>query len=173
VLRWLRAAYPESKIVAADVFDSMPRFCQRRLGADEAVVVPRDPSSLDLGQFDLIWVGSLLSHVDAPAWRAVLRFLRRSVSPRGLAVFTTHGQSIVAEGLRTRQNTLRFSEDEVDQVLRDYDETGFGYRATITEDHGDCFASPAWITAELRDAGWRIVLFSEAAWLGQDLVAVA
>ncbi len=159
--------------MAADIFDSMPRFCQRRLGADEAVVVPRDPSSLDLGRFDLIWVGSLLSHLDAPAWKTLLRFLRRSVAAQGLAIFTTHGQSVVGEGLRTGENTLRFSGNELDQVLRDYDETGFAYGSTGTDDLGDCFASPEWIAAEVRDAGWRIVIFSEAAWLGQDLVAVA
>lgn len=169
VLRWFRAAYPDAEIVAADIFDSMPIFCQRRLGADEAVVLPADPSSLDIGTFDLIWVGSLFSHLNADAWKTFLAFFSRSLDET--LVFTTPGPSFAEGGLRARGDTARFTEEQVVQVLRDYDETGFGYWPTFTEDHGDCVCSPEWVGQRVEEAGMRVIGHLEAGWAGQDVYA--
>ena len=172
VLRWLRAAYPDAELVAADIFGEPPAFCEQELGADEAVLVPQDPSSLDLGVFDLIWCGSLLSHTDVAAWERFLDLFRRSTQPNGLAVFTTHGETLVRYGLRTGENLMSFTPEQVEVVLRDYDAEGFGYWPTHTPAHGDCVASPSWIARKVFEAGLQIVLYGEAAWLQQDLIAV-
>jgi SAM-dependent methyltransferase len=168
VLRWLRAGYPDAEIVAADIFKPMPAFCQRALGADEGILVPKDPTDLDLGTFDLIWVGSLLSHSNAEAWERFLAYFSRSLD--GTLVFTTPGPSF-AESLRTRADISRFTEDQVVQVLRDYDETGFGYWPTITEDHGDCVCSSKWVERRVEEARMRVVERLDAGWAGQDVYA--
>jgi SAM-dependent methyltransferase len=173
VLRWLRAAYPKAELVGADIFEEAPAFCRDELGADEAVVVPIDPSGIDLGTFDLIWCGSLLSHSDEDQWKTFLELFRRSTQPNGIAIFTTCGETLVRDGLRTGKNPVRFTPDQLQVVLRDYDEKGFGYWPTLNERHGDCVVSPERIAREVSEAGLRVMLFSEAAWLQQDLIAVA
>jgi SAM-dependent methyltransferase len=172
VLRWLRAAYPDAELVAADIFEEPPAFCRHELGADAAVRVPEDPSSLDLGGYDLIWCGSLLSHTDESLWEKLLALFRRSTQRDGLTVFTTNGETLVRFGLRTGDNPGRFTPYQLEIVLRDYDATGFGYWPTLNPTHGDCVASPAWIAQKVFDAGLQIVLYAEAAWLQQDLIAV-
>jgi SAM-dependent methyltransferase len=169
VLRWLRAAYPGVQITACDLFPPIVGFCEREFGA-LPVVTPGDPESLRIGTFDLIWVGSLLSHVDADWWRRFLTFFHRSLSEHGVLVFTTHGPT-VAQGQRTRENMMRLSEAHLEKVLADYDLQGFGYWPTITEDHGDCLASEDWVRRTVTDAGLSLLNYSEAAWLSQDVIA--
>jgi SAM-dependent methyltransferase len=172
VLRWLRAAYPNAELVAADIFEDPPAFCQHELGADEAVLIPQDPSSLDLGVYDLIWSGSLLSHTDEALWEKLLALFRRSTQRNGLTVFTTNGDALVKYGLRTGDNPVRFTPEQLEIVLRDYDAKGFGYWPTLNPNHGDCVASPGWIARKVFEAGLQIVLYAEAAWLQQDVIAV-
>ena len=169
VLRWFRAAYPEAEITAADIFEPMPAFCRRWLGADQGVMVPKDPTGLNLGTFDLIWVGSLLSHCDADAWSRFLAFFRRSLE--GTLVFTTPGPAFAEGGLRTRADTSRLTEAQTAHVLRSYDESGFGYCPTITEDHGDCVCAPQWVEQRVSEAGMQVIGRLEAGWTGQDVYA--
>ena len=42
--------------------------------------------------FDLIWVGSLLTHLDAASWHRFLAFFRNLLTPGGLLIFTTCGR---------------------------------------------------------------------------------
>jgi SAM-dependent methyltransferase len=167
VFRWLRAGYPEAELVAADIYESMPIFCQRWLGADQAVTVPKDPSGLELGTFDLIWVGSLLSHCDAEAWQRFLDFFSRSLA--GTLIFTTPGPAYAEGGLRTRADTSRLTEEQTARVLRGYDEDGFGYWPTFASDHGDCVCAPAWVEHRVGEVGLRVVERLDAGWTGQDV----
>ena len=172
VMRWLRAAFPSAELTACDVYEAMVRFCQRNFGATP-VVANRDSAQTELGHHDLIWSGSLLSHIDGGDWPGFLDLFRRSLSPGGVAVFTTHGGSTV-EDLRSRVNTMRFSEEQLQQVLRDYDESGFGFWPTINAEwnHGDCVVSQEWVDEQLAEAGLVRVSYTEGAWLGQDVIAV-
>ena len=43
-------------------------------------------------QFDLIWVGSLLTHLDNDHWSAFLKVFSTALRDRGLLIFTTHGR---------------------------------------------------------------------------------
>jgi hypothetical protein len=42
--------------------------------------------------FDLIWVGSLLTHLDEPLWHEFLAFHVDRLNPQGLLVLTAHGR---------------------------------------------------------------------------------
>jgi SAM-dependent methyltransferase len=79
VLRYLRAAFPEAEIAACDLLRDGADFCASTFGAtpvyscDEPEAIPLSP-----GSFDLIWVGSLFTHLDAPLWVRFLAVLRDS-----------------------------------------------------------------------------------------------
>src|SRR5258708_14501308 len=90
VLRYLRAEFPEAEITACDLQHEGVDFCAQTFGATP-VYSHWDPAKIPLPDdwFDLIWVGSLLPHVDAEHWDAFLRLFRRVVRPGGGLVFST------------------------------------------------------------------------------------
>src|SRR5262245_38284150 len=66
-MRGLRAAFPEAELTACDVNREGVDFCAERFGAVPVYSDP-DPERIPLeGTYDLIWVGSLLTHLDAEA----------------------------------------------------------------------------------------------------------
>jgi SAM-dependent methyltransferase len=93
VLRYLKAAFPEAEIAASDLLREGVDFCSSTFGAtavyscDEPEAIPLEP-----GSFELIWVGSLFTHLDAPLWSRFLAVLRSSLCAGGLLVFSTHGR---------------------------------------------------------------------------------
>jgi SAM-dependent methyltransferase len=95
ILRVLKAAFPDADLVACDLDRAGVDFCARQFGAEPVYSTP-DPARIPLdGPFDLIWCGSLLTHLDAPKWPGFLRALRDVLAPDGVCGFTTHGVGVV------------------------------------------------------------------------------
>lgn len=90
VLRWLTGRGFE--IVSADVNAHGVAFCAAEFGTTP-FVIPRGREDWALpGSFDLIWVGSVLTHLAADTCEALVVRLAHALNPRGLLVFTTHGE---------------------------------------------------------------------------------
>jgi SAM-dependent methyltransferase len=161
--------------MAFDVWPSGVSFCERVIGA-RGVITPHDPDDVELGErFDLIWCGSLLTHVGAEPFVGFLKLFERHLAPGGVVVFTTHGRFTVAY-LRRHASAIDFTEEQQQQVLRDYDETGFGFYASHDVPHekdtGDSVASRAWVCKQLEHTpDLKLLLYVEHAWLGQDVIA--
>ena len=52
-----------------------------------------DPDRIELDDaYDLIWCGSLLTHIDTDRWESLLRFFSSHLASSGVLVFTTHGE---------------------------------------------------------------------------------
>jgi SAM-dependent methyltransferase len=165
VLRALRARYPQAEIVAADIVHDGVDFCARTFGA-VPVYAERDPAQTNLqGPFDLVWVGSLLTHLDAPWWD---RFLSVFQGLGGTLVFTTHGDE-VARRIASGRNESFVDDDH--GLLREYEETGFSYRAfPMQTDYGISLSSSVWVNDLLEHHPWRFDIL-EADWSGyQDVV---
>ena len=72
VLRWLRAHYPYARLTACDLDRSGVDFCAQQFGATP-VYSQADLHQLPFtAQFDLIWVGSLVTHLRQDRWLATL-----------------------------------------------------------------------------------------------------
>jgi SAM-dependent methyltransferase len=173
VLRTLAAAFPEADLTACDAWAEGVKFCEETFGARG--VLGGDPADLKLGgPFDVVWCGSLLTHVDSEYFVEFLKLFESVLAPGGVMVVTTRGRH-VAEGLRSRESPLTLSEAQIVQVLRDYDASGFGYYPTCTPTHGDCVATRSWVCEQLDSVpALRLVLYHERAWLNaQDVVACA
>jgi SAM-dependent methyltransferase len=175
VLRAFKAAFPEARLTASDTVVQGIEFCASEFGAEPVVSSP-DPSEIELtGPFDVIWSGSLFTHVDQDLWRAFLKLFEETLSFGGVAVFTAYGRYIV-EALRDGSQTLDFTPEQIDLVLEAYDETGFGFFADFRPEYnyGDAVASPEWVCRLLDETpGLRLLLHIEEGWLGQDVIAVA
>jgi SAM-dependent methyltransferase len=173
VLRFLRHRYPEAEITACDTSRDGVDFCARTFGAIP-VYSHEDPAQVELGrQFDLIWCGSLLTHLDAGGWRGFLDLFESSLASGGLVVFTTHGRRI-AHLVRNGHQTFRGLGPERNRLLvEEFDRTGFGYQGRSgRDDFGISLSAPSWVCAELeRRPGWRLVSCIEMGWAGHDTYA--
>jgi SAM-dependent methyltransferase len=94
VLRWVAVKQPAVQLVAADVNEQAVRFCASEFGATPHLV-KRDVAQLSFPtSFDVIWAGSVFTHLSADHGRALLAALIAALAPGGLMLFTTHGELI-------------------------------------------------------------------------------
>jgi hypothetical protein len=93
---------------------------------------------------DLIWVGSLFTHLDIPQWRDFLGLLESALVPSGVLVFTTHGDH-AAEVMRSQEHNK--------ELLDKYDRTGFGYveRPWGWPGYGGSLSTSEWVVQFIRD----------------------
>ncbi len=173
VMRWLKAAFPGAALTACDLDRDGVDFCAQTFGAIP-VYSAEYPESIPLqGPFDLVWCGSLLTHLDQDRWASFLSFFHFVLSVGGLLVFTVHGRQS-AHWLRTGHTDYLLP--DVPAILRDYDESGFGYqgyRAHTHSNYGVSLSSPAWVMNQIMwQPGLRLVHYIEHGWDNhQDVVA--
>ena len=68
VTRWFQAAYPHASLTACDILTDGVDFCADAFGATPVYSRPGVTEDAFLDRYDLIWVGSLFTHVDVPDW---------------------------------------------------------------------------------------------------------
>jgi SAM-dependent methyltransferase len=127
ILRFLKVSFPNATIFCAcDINAEAVDFCRRQFNAS-AVVSNTDFAKVSFPwSFDLIWSGSLLTHVSETDAIELLRLFYRSLSPNGLCVFTMHGRTSVA-WLESRAETYGLTEADIRRVLSDYAGKGYAY----------------------------------------------
>jgi SAM-dependent methyltransferase len=174
VLRYLKAAFPDAELTACDVVDAYLRFCSDVFGA-KAVKSRLDPSQVELDcQYDLIWSGSLLSHTDSDDFAGYLKLWESALAPGGVLVFSVMGRSVTV-ALRNGMSPLSVNREEADQILQDFDSSGFAFVYGVHKPEaklGEAVASPAWVCGQLEQTpGLSLLLYCEESWEGQDIVA--
>jgi SAM-dependent methyltransferase len=171
VLRMLKAAFPDAALTACDIDRAAVDFCAETFGAIPEYST-EDPSELSLpGDYDLIWCGSLVTHLGAGGWRRFLPWFERHLGKGGVLVFTTHGRLIADE---VRAGRRRFPVTDLDALVTAYERDGFGYEPYVDSeaDYGISLSSPAWVCKELeRCPSLELVIYTERGWNGrQDAV---
>jgi SAM-dependent methyltransferase len=164
VLRFLAKRFPDAVITACDIDEDGVDFCMRTFGARGAYSRP-DLDSLFLGdEYDLIWCGSLVTHLDAGRIAALLRFFARHLAPDGVVVFTTHGE-FVAHRLPTDEFDYGLERTAITRMTVEYARTGFAYADYAnTTGYGVSISTPAWIRNAAHEAGLREVYFAPRGW---------
>ncbi|MFO1076128.1 MAG: class I SAM-dependent methyltransferase [Planctomycetota bacterium] len=173
VLRVLCRALPQAEFTACDIDRDGVDFCREEFGAIP-VYSDADLERVEFAtKFDLIWCGSLVTHLDKAGWLATFRLFIRSLRPGGVAVVTFHGRWV--EHLLRQGADYGLSRAQIDTVLDGHARTGFGY-ADYRDGggYGVSLSSPAWVLAAI--APWpelRVVALAERQWDDhQDVLAV-
>lgn len=173
VLRALAAAFPDAELTACDIDREGVDFCEAAFGAT-GVYSAEDPSTVKLtSDFDLIWVGSLFTHLPDTKWWTFLDFLTERLASDGLLVLTTHGPWC-AQQIREKKSPLGGARKGHLSMLRGYDATGFGFAGfKQLEAYGNSLVTPAAVAQRLHAIeGLRLVLYLERGWNRfQDVVA--
>lgn len=171
VLRFLRVAFPKAKILASDIHAEALAFCRRVFGVDTALS-NEDFSRMELGRtFDLIWCGSLITHIDEAASLALLQFFHRHLSGGGLCLFSAHGRDTVR---RLAENVFSYglSEPAQQEVLCGYRDAGYGFADYHDRrGYGISAVTRERMLAIAQSAGpWEAALYEEQGWdASQDL----
>jgi trans-aconitate methyltransferase len=165
VARHLRAAFPRADITFADIDTDGADFCAGQFRGT-AVHSQPDLSQVALGDgYDLIWIGSLFTHVDEARAETWTRFLCKRLSPRGVLVATLHGNW--SKEVQHKYGKM-IGDAEWEQIMAGYEATGWGYaRYPGDDDYGVslCKASTV-IALASRIEGVRILGYNERAWAG-------
>ncbi|WP_419757859.1 class I SAM-dependent methyltransferase [Acidisoma sp.] len=169
--RHLRAAFPRAEIAFADIDTDGADFCAAQFRG-EAIYSQPDLSQVAIGDnYDLIWIGSLFTHVDQARAETWLRHLCRRLSPRGVLVATVHGNW--SKEVQRKYGAM-IGQDEWQEILKGYYTTGWGYaRYPGPDDYGVslCQAS-AVIAMAGRVEGVRVLGYNERGWAGNHDVLV-
>jgi SAM-dependent methyltransferase len=166
VIRSLVARFPQASITACDIRASAVRFCTRRFGAEGVISVPSfEEVSFDRA-FDLIWCGSLATHLDSPQTLSLLDLFARSARSGAVIVFTTHGESVV-ERIKAGADYM-LTTHGVELVLEAYERSGYGYADYPWDSaYGVAAISPEWIRSNIEGrSGLHEIYFEERGWGG-------
>lgn len=145
VLRFLKAAFPEADLTACDIDRDGVDFCIKTFDVN-GIYSSDDPAGIQLDKkFDLIWVGSLLTHLDHNKWRSFLKFFSEHLEKDGVLIFTAHGERII-KMLQSGKVDLGLVKNQIDNILQDYEGTGFSYQDYVGyEGIGVSLSSPEWV----------------------------
>jgi SAM-dependent methyltransferase len=172
VARFFRAAWPSADLQVCDVDFAGVAFCLSHLGL-RGFQVGTDPRAMHLGTgYDLIWAGSVITHLAATEIESLLVAWAGALSPGGHVAFTTHGV-LVAQRFREKGVTYLLSPDAARQTIRDHDATGFGYADyPDTPGYGVSLTGLDWLQSLVaRLPQYRWVDHQESGWANhQDVV---
>ncbi len=165
VMRYFRAAYPEARITACDLNQAGVDYCARTFGARPVYSKHRIQEVTIPDSFDLIWCGSLLTHLKEHLWMPFLSFFAEHLSEGGVMVFTTHGR-LPAKWIRENTHTYSLKEKELPRLLRAYRRKGFGYAPyPNSPEYGITLSSPAWVLQLIQNfSNLRVVQLIEKGW---------
>ena len=165
VLRFLVRRFPNAVFTACDLDTDGVDFCTETFGV-EGVYSSIDLASLSLDRsFDLIWCGSLLTHLDQPRIVGLLRFFQRHLSPHGLLIFTAAGDR-VRDWMTSGEFDYGVAKSAIPQITSEYQNAGYGYTDyPYMPDYGISLTSPEWIRARAIEVGkLSEVYFAKHGW---------
>lgn len=172
VLRWLRAGFPLADTVAADADPNAVKAVREIFNVD-AIVLDRSLTENLGGDFDLIWMGSLATHIPETQLKPLLVRLRSLLSAHGVLVFTTHGPC-VARRIATGERLYRLDHEGVAMILAEYQRSGYGFSPYPKQaSYGISICTAAKLLSLVEDAGLQPTFYQERGWVKhQDCIAV-
>jgi hypothetical protein len=175
VTRFLRVAFPESELWAGDLNVEGVDFCVDHFGATPFYSSP-DLSTVSLPRkFDLIWCGSLASHLPEAQCKALFALLLSSLEENGILLITTCGR-----GMQWAHENVFKTIDEAayQKICGDLKERSFGYapysyrygRYAAAENYGMAYLYPTWIERNILTPAIQVLQLREKGWHGaQDV----
>ncbi len=166
ITRFLRVAFPQADIECAEINKSALRFCKRTFGTD-STQSENDFSKLRLKRnYDLIWCGSLITHLSYERSKTLLSCFYQHLNPGGLCLFTTHGER-VEEILKNEELTYSLSQTSIRNLIQDCDKTGYAFTEyePPRTGYGLSLSKDATIRKIANSVGrWDLKRFKSAGW---------
>ena len=163
VTRHLVKFFPDSEISVSDIERRKQAAVVAQFGVN-AIDCPPDFSAPLPERYDLIFVGSLLSHLDQRTFLRALDFFIAGLAPEGVLVLTTVGRYTA-----TATSAETAWRHPIARAIRAMNRSGFGYleldRTRYGVSYGATFAAPSWIMRLIEGRADVMVLgYKERAW---------
>lgn len=165
--RYLVARFPEAKVTACDLMRDGVDFCSEKLGMIPFYSQP-DFQKLDLGQkYDLIWCGSLVTHLKAKDIQDLLRLFERHLNDNGVVVFTAHGDYVAERVIAGNYDGI--SPEAAQRAVETYRTDGIAFIPHLgtseQEQYGFSITSPDWIRSQcMLVKNWKEVSYQPRGW---------
>ena len=175
VLRFLRRMFPSAHITAAEICGNALDFCGRAFSTTPLLSATNFDELAFPQRFDLIWCGSLLTHIDESSAIDLLRFFHDHLSERGLCIFTAHGRRSI-DIIQDQERSYGLTNDARRKITSEFQKTGYGYADYPNQSgYGISVASrERMIELAKSVGGWSETLFIEHGWDNhQDVYAFA
>lgn len=172
VTRWLRAAFPSSKIEVCDIRGQDLEFCAEVFGAKTWASETNIDALSAPQSYDLVWAGSVITHLDAQKTQKLISKIVSWLNPGGLFVFSTHGRYAAS---KLRSGHYGVSKVGTETICSEYEDKFFGYADYPRQSgYGISITGMRWIQQFIESRNdCRLVLLSERAWDGHhDVVAL-
>lgn len=176
VTRHLCALFPEAAMHVGDINPNKVEAVTRAFNASPVQPGPRftEPSAT---KFDLIWVGSLFTHLGDQFFREAFKWYVDALANDGLLIITLHGRT---HEYRQTHHSPHVAPEVWGAASESFHSEGFGfipYEPASPEGPyaiGTTVTSPAWIMRLVEErSDIRIVSYEEAGWVGaHDLLVV-
>ena len=171
VTRHLRVFFPDAEIWASDIDHDHLTFCAARFGVKTQTSREEFSQLAFDGEFDLIFCGSLLTHLAECDAKAALALIARTLSPTGIALVTFHGR----HSSHVQRHQWKYLDDDSFHIAEGQAvATGFGFaeyqraqreRLGTPPRYGVSLIKPHWAVAQLEtDPAIRLLGYSERAW---------
>lgn len=160
--RYLPTVFPGADLHFADLDASGADFCAATFGGT-AIHSRPELTEVTLPRVDLIWVGSLFTHVDRERTARWLRYLCEHLNEDGVLVATFHG----AWSLRMQAIYPMIDAASWERIVDAYQRTGYGYARYpgSEQDYGISLSSPEALMGIAREIpGVRVAGFLERGW---------
>ena len=164
VLRFLVRRFPQAQITTADLDRKGVDFCARVFGAEGIYSESNLEQFSAGGQFDLIWCGSLVTHLNDKGVRALLAFFARQLAPQGLLIVTAHGERVI-QRMQDQEFDYGITPDSTASIIEAYRRRGFGFADYPgASAYGVSLTSPEWIRRAAAEIALEEVYFRSRGW---------
>lgn len=161
-LRFIKVYFPEADITAGEIDERSLTFCREQFKVN-TFLSQTDLSKISVkNKFDLIWCGSLFTHLSKFRFKQLLDFFYHSLNDDGVLCFTAHGR-YARHLLDSREFTYGLNKWQITKLLLQHKITDYGYvnyRGAI--DYGISLTRPSWIMRSLEvNDQLRVVSYKE------------
>lgn len=172
VTRHLRAGFPQAQLFCCDIDRAGADFCAVEFNGS-AIHSQPDLTAVKIpDRLDLIWIGSLFTHLDQQRTSAWLSYLIDHLRPHGILVATFHG--LFLPDMVLRAPSLDGASLQV--INEGFMAAGWGYDTyTGSPDYGFSRSHPAAVMRMATDIPeTRVIAYVERGWsYNHDVLAIA
>ena len=174
VMRMLKEVFPKAKLTGCDLLRDGVDFCSKMFNVSPIYSEKRIKNVKIRDKFDLIWCGSLLTHLDHERWPDFIEFFNDSLESNGIFIVTTHGR-YVAEAIRSNKSNYGIEDSaKLNKMVNDFYLTGFGYsNYPNSEEYGISLSSSSFVLSMFEKySRLRVISYIEKGWDNhQDVIA--
>jgi SAM-dependent methyltransferase len=164
VLRWIRAAFPESILYGSDVREQDLEFVRQTFNAITWTSGTRVVALESPAIYDLIWVGSVFTHLSEADSTSLFDKLLGWLAPDGVLIFSVHGRGAIR---RDNEDPSKYGlGGNRHLALEALNERGYGYADYPGQKgYGISFSRLRWwINLIEGRSNVKLIFLSEEAW---------